>query len=48
MTERRARNLKLYKVPLLYDIIVDPEVSWSSGDWMLKEYSNIVDFSFNR
>lgn len=45
-TERGARNLKLYKVPLAYDLIVDADVSWSSGDWMLKEYSNIVDFSF--
>ena len=44
-TVERARKLKLYKIPLKYDIIVDMEIGWSSGDWMIDEYAEKVNFT---
>lgn len=44
-TADRARKLRLYKIPLKHYIIVDMEIGWSSGDWMIDEYAEKVNFT---
>ena len=45
-TADRARKLRLYKIPLKHYIIVDMEIGWSSGDWMIDEYAEKVNFTW--
>lgn len=42
--EQAAKKLKLYKISLEYDILVDNvEVGFGSNDYLIKEYGKIID-----
>lgn len=41
----KAKQLKLYKVPLKNDIIVDLDIGWCSTDYMINEYAEKIEFS---
>lgn len=42
--EEAAKKLKLYRIPLKYDILVDDvEVGFGSNDYLIKEYGKIID-----
>ncbi|MCM3390596.1 DUF5710 domain-containing protein [Ureibacillus chungkukjangi] len=40
---QKARNLKLYKFDLNYDIAVSGNVSWGSNDYLIKKYGEIIE-----
>lgn len=40
----RAKKLKLYKIPLKNDLIVDLNIGWGSTDYMIDEYAQKFDF----
>ena len=41
-SEERARKLKLYKVPLKNDIIVEADIGWGSVDWMIETFAQSI------
>lgn len=42
-SEERARQLKLYKIPLKNDIIVEANIGWGSEDWMIETFVKSKD-----
>lgn len=40
----KAKQLKLYKIPLQNDIITDLDITWSSTDYMIDEYAQKLEF----
>lgn len=41
-----ASQLKLYRIPLKYDLVFDfMEVGWGSEDWLIKKYGKITEIS---
>ena len=39
----KAKQLKLYKIPLENDVIVDIDVGWGSNDYMIDEYAQKIN-----
>ena len=46
-SEERARKLKLYKVPLKNDIIVEADIGWGSADWMIEAFAQSIDLNID-
>ena len=42
-----AKKLEIYKVKLPYDIICHAEISYSSSDYLIKEYGNIQELNLS-
>ena len=41
-----ASQLKLYRIPLKYDLVLDfMEVGWGSEDWLIKKYGKITEIN---
>lgn len=46
-SEERAKQLKLYKIPLKNDIIVEADIGWGSEDWMIEAFAENMDLSID-
>ena len=46
-SEERAKQLKLYKIPLKNDIIVEGDIGWGSEDWMIEDFAENMDLSID-
>lgn len=46
-SEERAWKLKLYKVPLKNDIIVEADIGWGSTDWMIEAFAQSIDLNMD-
>ncbi len=42
----KAEKLKVYRINLPFDLAINGTVGWGSGDYMIKEYSQIKDLKF--
>lgn len=40
----KAKQLKLYKVPLKNDLIVDLDIGFGSEDYLIEQYAQKFDF----
>lgn len=40
----KAKQLKLYKIPLKNDLIVDLDIGWGSNDYMIDKYAQKLNF----
>lgn len=46
-SEERARKLKLYRVPLKNDIIVEADIGRGSEDWLIEVFAQSIDLSID-
>ena len=46
-SEELAKQLKLFRIPLKNDIIVEADIGWGSEDWMIETFAQSMDFSID-
>lgn len=46
-SKETAANLKLYKIPLRYDLFIDFDCGYGSEDYLIKKYGTIINLNLN-
>ena len=46
-SREKAQDLKLYKVKLDSDMVVEADISWGSADSLIKKFAKILDFQLS-